>query len=264
MKRQHHWQRMWLLSFPLLLQPHGAWANEQQQLTLNSDGGYTSYRLPDDTTQVDLSEQTQGACRFNRTWGYDLSNRELWTNQGCGGRFLITRERAHEAGSNTGAAVAAVAAIAGLALLASRDRHDDDKTYRPPNSGGADWGRGNQIRVDGGLCLDVVKGNLRPGNPVQVYSCNGSSAQRFNLTRSGEIQIGNLCLDVESANSNDGARAIVWSCSGAPNQRWSTRGSQIISRLNGKCLDVADGRIRPGQQVILWSCNGGANQRWWW
>lgn len=68
----------WLLCLPLLVTPLGAQAQVQDQLVdLRSSGGYTSYRLADDVTQVDLVEQTQGACRFNRTWGYDLTNREL-------------------------------------------------------------------------------------------------------------------------------------------------------------------------------------------
>ena len=124
--RDHTLQkRAWLLCLPLLVGTPPALAQDQL-VDLQSSGGYTSYRLADDVTQVDLVEQTQGACRFNRTWGYDLTNRELWTNGGCGGRFKITRTYAsgNNSGSNAGAAVAAVAAIAGIALLANHNRHD--------------------------------------------------------------------------------------------------------------------------------------------
>ena len=127
--RDHSFQsRAWLLCLPLLVGTPPALAQDQL-VDLQSSGGYTSYRLADDVTQVDLVEQTQGACRFNRTWGYDLTNRELWTNGGCGGRFKITRTYAsgNNSGSNAGAAVAAVAAIAGIALLANHNRHDDDR-----------------------------------------------------------------------------------------------------------------------------------------
>ena len=256
----------WLLCLPLLMSVQTVQAQEQV-VDLQSSGGYTSYRLPDDTTQVDLSAQTQGACRFNRTWGYDLTNRELWTNGGCGGRFKITRSYTSNnsgSGSNAGAAVAAVAAIAGIALLANHNRHDNDR--RPdypdyPNDGG---GRGGEIRVDGRMCLDVTKGNIRPGTALQVYDCNGTASQRFGVGRGGEIRVRDLCVDVDRGDARDGARVVLWSCSGSRSQSWSTRGGQIVSQLNGKCLDVEDGRVRQGAPTMVWSCNRSPSQRWWW
>ena len=61
---------------------------------LRSGGGYQSLALASDVTEVELVEQTQGACRFNRTWGYDLTNRELWVNGVCGGRFKLVKAEA--------------------------------------------------------------------------------------------------------------------------------------------------------------------------
>jgi len=255
----------WLLCLPLLLNPHAAQAQDQW-VDLQSNGGYTSYRLPDDTTQVDLGEQTQGACRFNRTWGYDLTNRELWTNGGCGGRFKITRASASSngSGSNAGAAVAAVAAIAGIALLANHNRHDNDRRPEYPDYPDQGGGRGGEIRVDGRLCLDVTKGNIRPGTALQVYDCNGTASQRFNVGRGGEIRVRDLCVDVDRGDPRDGARVVLWTCSGARSQSWATRGGQIVSQLNGKCLDVEDGRVRQGAPTMVWSCNRSPSQRWWW
>jgi hypothetical protein len=256
----------WLLCLPLLTSGQAAHAQEQL-VNLQSNGGYTSYRLPDDTTQVDLSEQTQGACRFNRTWGYDLTNKELWTNGGCGGQFKVTRSYApgtNNGGSNAGAAVAAVAAIAGVALLANHNRHDNDRQPdhpQYPNHGG---GRGGEIRADGRMCLDVTKGNIRPGTPLQVYDCNGTASQRFSIGRGGEIRVRDLCVDVDRGDRRDGARVVLWSCSGSRSQSWTTRGGQIVSQLNGKCLDVVDGRVHKGAPAMVWSCNRSPSQRWWW
>jgi hypothetical protein len=255
----------WLLCLPLLLNTQAAIAQDQF-VDLQSNGGYTSYRLPDDTTQVDLSAQTQGACRFNRTWGYDLTNRELWTNGGCGGRFQITRSYAsgNSSGSNAGAAVAAVAAIAGLALLANHNRHDNDRRPEYPDypGQGGDWGR--EVRVDGRLCLDVRGGKFQPGTTLQVYECNGTASQRFAVGRGGEIRVRDLCVDVDRGDPRDGARVVLWSCSGSRSQSWATRGGQIVSQLTGKCLDVEDGRVRQGAHTMVWPCNRSPSQRWWW
>ncbi len=258
----------WLLCVPLMLATQAAQAQEQF-VDLRSNGGYTSARLADDVTQVDLAEQTQGACCFNRTWGYDLTNRELWTNGGCGGRFKVTRTYAQGNGNNSsnnaGAAVAAVAAIAGIALLANHNKHDDDRRPDYPDYGnGGGGGRGGEIRVNGNLCLDVSKGNFRHGNALQVFACNGTDSQRFRVGRGGEIRVRDFCLDVERGDPRDGARVVLWSCSGAPSQSWTTRGGQIVSQLSGKCLDVVDGQIRQGQPAMVWQCNRSPSQRWWW
>ena len=237
-----------------------AWA--QATVELRSGGGYQSLSLPTDVTEVELAEQLQGACRFNRTWGYDLTNRELWVNGGCGGKFKLVQPAAAEdsRSSNAAAAAVAVAAIAGIAILAhaNRDRND---TPAPDYN----YQRGKPIRTQSNMCLDVSGGNPRPGTLVQLYQCHGRENQRFSWGRGGELVTpGNLCLDVANANSGEGARLVVWNCSGAPNQRWTTRGNAIMSRMNGKCLDVLEGKFRNGQPVVMWSCNGGPNQRWWW
>lgn len=237
-------------------------AAAQATVELRSGGGYQSLALAPEVTEVELVEQTQGACRFNRTWGYDLTNRELWVNGGCGGRFKLVQAEAEDSrGSNAAAAAVAVAAIAGIAILAKANRDRPDNTY-PPEPPPA---YGQPIRSQRGMCLDVANGQLRPGAAVQLYACHGRENQRFAWGRGGEIVTANrLCLDIQNANPNDGARLIVWNCSGARNQRWQSRGGTIVSQLNGKCVDVFEGQFRNGQPVVAWSCNGGPNQRWWW
>lgn len=249
-----------LLSMGLIL-PGGPVRAAEQTVELRSRGSYQSYRLPDDTTEVELVDQLQGACRFNRSWGYDLSNKELWVNSGCGGRFKITTEASSgDKSSNVGAAVAAAAVIAGIAILASRnkDKHKDEDY----NDSGNGWG-GQSIRGLRGLCLDIA-GGVRPGNALNVYNCHNGANQRFEWGRRGELLVGGLCLDVVDGRHSDGTRVIAWHCNGQRNQRWRVDDGQIISEDSGKCLDLQDGRARPGQQVQIWRCNGQSNQRWNW
>lgn len=248
----------------------------EQTIDLTSRGGYQSYKLPDGTTEVDLVQQTAGGCRFGRTWGYDLTNRELWVDGGCGGRFKLTYAAGgtgtgtgEDAGSgssdnssNVGAAVAAAAVIAGIALLASSRDRDKDKDHNDDWQGDAGW-NSRQIRGKGGLCLDI-EGGVRPGRNLIVYDCNGGGNQRFERNRNGELRVSGLCLDVADRNTADGARVMAFTCNGGPNQRWRVRGGEIRSEESGKCLDIENGRTRPGTAVILYRCNGGDNQRWSW
>lgn len=258
-------QRAWAAALSLALVAAPAAADEQT-MELRSDGGYQTQRLPEGTREVDLVKQLDGSCRFGRSWGYDLSARELWVDQGCGGRFKLSGEFARDEdehkSSNTGLAIAAVAAIAGLALLASRNKDRDDDQRPPDDDGGWDGGRGRQIRA-GNLCLDIA-GRVREGAPAIVYGCNNGDNQRFAWGRGGELRVGGLCLDVAGGDRNNGAKVIALRCNGGENQRWRARGNQIRSAINGKCLDVLGGHLRPGRTVALWDCNGGENQRWWW
>jgi hypothetical protein len=253
-----------LLAAALLAPAAPARAGEQA-IELRSNGSYQSYRLPQDTEEVQLDRQLAGNCRFNRSWGYDLTGRELWVNNGCEGRFKVRTRGdgdSSSSSSNTAAAVVAVAAIAGLALLAhnSSKRDDERNDNNPPAY--PDWGA-SAIRGQSGLCLDV-EGGLRRGSRLIVYRCQGSANQDFRWSRRGEIRVGNLCVDVANGDTRDGASLIAWDCNGGDNQRWSARGGQIRSEMSGKCMDISEGRARPGQPVIAYRCNGGANQRWSW
>lgn len=241
----------------------------EQTIELSSRGGYQSHRLPDGTTEVELVQQTAGGCRFGRTWGYDLTSKELWVDGGCSGRFKITTSAAasgdgassSDNSSNIGAAVAAAAVIAGIALIASKDKDKD----RDRDDGWQDDGGWNarQIRGKGGLCLDI-EGGARPGRKLIVYDCNGGGNQRFEWNRDGELRVAGLCLDVADRNTADGARVMAFTCNGGANQRWRARGGEIRSADSGKCLDIEGGRARPGTAVIMYRCNGGDNQRWSW
>ncbi len=245
----------------------------EQTVELTSRGGYQSHRLPDGATDVELIQQTAGGCRFGRTWGFDLTNKELWVDGGCGGRFKVTyaatgsgdsgSENASnsDSSSNVGAAVAAAAVIAGIALIAShKDKDKDRDDGWQHNDGG--W-QGRQIRGKGGLCMDI-EGSVRQGRPLIVYGCNSGANQRFEWTRRGELRVGGMCLDVANGNPQDGARVIAYPCNGGANQRWRAWGGEIRSQDSGKCLDIENGRARPGAAVIMYRCNGGDNQRWSW
>lgn len=260
----------------------------EQTVNLASNGRYVSYRLPPNTREVELAEQRAGACRFNRTWGYDLSNRELWVNGGCAGAFrVISHEQAAAAApesSNAGAALAAAAAIAGIAILANRGRHDNDDSqpyyppqnapnYQPPNSGyypsaagnyPQGGGRQGTLHGPGGLCLDMRGDRVQQGTEAILYNCHGKNNQRFVWTPRGELTVGGMCLDVAGGKRSNGSRLIAWQCNGGGNQQWAVNGASIRGSGSGKCLDGGGGQPRGGSPVAIWDCNNSSGQQWWW
>jgi hypothetical protein len=259
----------------------------EQTVELGASG---SYRLPPDTREVELLRQSAGACRFGRTWGYDLGSRELWTN-GCAGSFKITTHEvtqgAAPSSSNAAAGLAAAAAIAGVAVLASRGRKHENQGsgqanyyppqnspayyppsagYYPPPAGTYPQGGGRQgtIHGPGGMCLDMRGDRVQQGTESIIYNCHGKNNQRFNWTPRGELIVANMCLDIAGGSQANGARVIAWPCNGGRNQQWFVTGSQIRSQQNGKCLDVAGGGNAPGTPVVMYDCHGGPNQTWFW
>lgn len=248
----------------------------ERTVELRSNGDYASVPLPEGTREVEIVEQRAGACRFNRSWGYDLGNRELWVNGGCGGLFRISGDlRADDKNSsNVGAAVAAALAVAGIAILASRQGDKDRPSYpperpdRPDRPGRPDPtppdGRPGSLRGANGLCLDMRGREVAQGTEAIVERCNGGRNQRFVYAGNGELRSGSLCLDIADGSNDNGARLIAWPCNGQTNQRWHFSGATIRSAMNGRCIDIFQGAARAGQPVVVWDCNGRANQRWWW
>ncbi|KAI9318280.1 ricin B lectin domain-containing protein [Zopfochytrium polystomum] len=79
------------------------------------------------------------------------------------------------------------------------------------------------IRTPRGFCLDNTNGQLVDGNPVQVFDCNGTPAQKW-IYRSDRT-IFNLqsqrCLDNDSGRQQNGNKVQMWTCqNGNPSQTW--------------------------------------------
>ncbi|GAA4620355.1 hypothetical protein GCM10023196_004010 [Actinoallomurus vinaceus] len=71
-----------------------------------------------------------------------------------------------------------------------------------------------------GMCMTAARSSA--GTPLQVQSCNGSSAQLFRLTSANDIVHSgtNLCVDVKNKWTGAGAPLQIWTCNGHPNQKW--------------------------------------------
>jgi len=213
---------------------------------LRSPGDYRSVTLAAPILDVDLVDAFNGACRLNRTWGFDPAARTVWVNGGCAGRFRVVM---HDAPPMVVASPPPVA----VAPAAPPPQAPLQTAAMPPQ----------QVRGLNNLCLDIAGGAKR-GHGAQLYNCNRGDNQRFSYTSTGEIRVDGYCLDVQGESYDDGARAIAWKCNGQPNQRWRMHGQTIRSEMNGKCLTVLDGRGTALTPVVLWPCSGRANQRWRW
>ncbi|MCD0484887.1 ricin-type beta-trefoil lectin domain protein [Streptacidiphilus sp. ASG 303] len=115
-----------------------------------------------------------------------------------------------------------------------------------------------------GLCLDDRSASTANGSPVQVYTCNGTSAQNWTVDDAGHtLQVLGKCLDVTAGGTADGTRVQLYDCNGTGAQVWVPQADgSLLNPQSGKCLDDTDWSTTPGTQSQIWSCTGSANQKW--
>lgn len=118
------------------------------------------------------------------------------------------------------------------------------------------------IKGYGGKCVDVAGANSANGTKVDLYTCNGTSAQQWTHTGNTFRALGK-CLDVAAAGTANGTKVQLYDCNGSGAQSWTTGANgSLLNTGSGKCLDVTDWSTTDGNQLQIWTCGGTANQTW--
>ncbi|GAA1683420.1 ricin-type beta-trefoil lectin domain protein [Fodinicola feengrottensis] len=129
------------------------------------------------------------------------------------------------------------------------------------SGGGGTGGTPGTITGLGGKCVDVAGANPANGTKIQLYDCNGTTAQKWTKGSDGTLRSLGKCLDVSGANPANGTKTQLYDCNGTAAQNW-TVGTDGTIRALGKCLDAANSSSANGTALQLWSCTGSANQKW--
>jgi chitinase len=132
------------------------------------------------------------------------------------------------------------------------------------SSGGGGGGSTGSGPITGyqGLCLDDRSASTANYNPVQVYTCNGTSAQQWTVGSGNTLQVLGKCLDVYAAGTANGSAVDLYDCNGTGAQVWMPQSNgELLNPQSGKCLDDT-GYGGSGTQVQIWSCADTANQQW--
>jgi hypothetical protein len=115
----------------------------------------------------------------------------------------------------------------------------------------------------GGKCVDVAGANPANGTAVQLYTCNGTNAQRWTVGNSdSSIQALGKCMDVTSAGTADGTPVQLYDCNGTNAQKWTVNNGELVNTGSGKCLDATGNSSADGTRLQIWTCAGTANQLW--
>jgi glucosylceramidase len=116
----------------------------------------------------------------------------------------------------------------------------------------------------GGKCADVAGANTANGTAVQLYDCNGSSAQQWTMASDGSVRVLGKCMDVTAASTADGAKVQLYDCNGSSAQKWTYNASthDFVNPAANKCLDVTGNTSANLTPLQIWTCTGTSNQKW--
>ncbi|WP_393100637.1 RICIN domain-containing protein [Streptomyces sp. LN325] len=130
-------------------------------------------------------------------------------------------------------------------------------TTPPPPTGST-----GQITGLGGKCVDVAAASSANGTAVQLYDCNGTTAQQWTVGSDNTVRSLGKCMDLTAAGTANGTKVQLYDCNGTGAQVWQRgSGDTLVNPVSGKCLDVTDKSTANGARLQIWTCAGGTNQQ---
>lgn len=126
----------------------------------------------------------------------------------------------------------------------------------------------------GSYAVDIAAGSLSDGANAQIYSKNGTSAQRFYLKGDGEgfytiTSLGSgKVLEVANGNLVPMTNVRQWEANGTDAQKWaihrnSDNSVSFVNKANGLVLDIYAGVFGNGSNLQVYRSNGSSAQKFW-
>ncbi|MFE2284227.1 ricin-type beta-trefoil lectin domain protein [Streptomyces sp. NPDC059443] len=114
-----------------------------------------------------------------------------------------------------------------------------------------------------GSCMDNDNELPVDNNKIQIWTCNATSAQQFEVRADGTLRVQGMCLDATNAGTANGTPLQIFTCHNHPAQQFLPRADgSIYNPASGRCVDLNDFDTTPGRQLQLWDCNRTDAQLW--
>ncbi|MET9964979.1 RHS repeat-associated core domain-containing protein [Streptomyces sp. NPDC006356] len=119
-------------------------------------------------------------------------------------------------------------------------------------------------------CLDLSSSSTAPGTAVQLYSCNGTKAQKLRIDApagsadpaTGALKVLGKCAVPSGGGTADGTTVVIADCTGVAAQQWKATAQGTLVHSSGKCLTVPGANSASGTDLVLSACTGAAAQSW--
>ncbi|MEU6463113.1 ricin-type beta-trefoil lectin domain protein [Streptomyces sp. NPDC046976] len=120
-----------------------------------------------------------------------------------------------------------------------------------------------QTRSGTKLCADDSSSGTTDGNKIDLYTCNGSTAQQWTIDTDGTVRVLGKCLDASGGGTTNGTKIDLYTCNKSAEQQWKAGANgSLVNPASGKCLDDPSASTTNGTQLQIWTCNGTPAQRW--
>ncbi|MET7455137.1 ricin-type beta-trefoil lectin domain protein [Streptomyces sp. NPDC005574] len=108
-------------------------------------------------------------------------------------------------------------------------------------------------------CLEAAGGKKDNGTPVQIYTCNGSAGQKWQISGSALVNVNSgKCLDVKGSGTANGTVLQLLTCNAkSAAQAWeynSHAATRLYNPGTGNCLDLAT--YDNGRDARMYDCKG--------
>jgi predicted alpha-1,2-mannosidase len=114
-----------------------------------------------------------------------------------------------------------------------------------------------------GKCVDVNHSGTANNTVVQVFTCNGTGAQRWAVVGDGTLQAQGGCLDVTNSGTSNGTKVQLYQCNGTGAQQWRVQSNgELLNPESNRCLDDPNSSTTDGTQLQIYDCNGTNAQTW--
>ncbi|MEU1630576.1 glycoside hydrolase family 3 C-terminal domain-containing protein [Streptomyces sp. NPDC020096] len=114
-----------------------------------------------------------------------------------------------------------------------------------------------------GLCLDDQSASTDNRNPIQLYGCNNTGAQKWTVTSDHRLTVFGKCTDAKDGGTANGTLIQLYDCNGTGAQIWEPQSNgALYNPQSGRCLDDPGATTDQKSQLQLYDCNGTDAQKW--
>jgi hypothetical protein len=127
----------------------------------------------------------------------------------------------------------------------------------------------NQVQT--GYCADDYYSGTANGNIIDIYPCNGTSAQDISVSANGSLVVLGGCLTVTGNAITSGTDIELYDCNGDAGQHWIVQSNgSLASVLSQESMCLDDPAAAPGfipeygdpTQLTITSCGADGGQSW--
>jgi Ricin-type beta-trefoil lectin domain/IPT/TIG domain len=118
-----------------------------------------------------------------------------------------------------------------------------------------------------GKCVDDLLSGSTNGNPIVLYSCGSSGAEKW-VVGTGVVGTGGTltnavngkCITAENGNRANGTPLVLYACNGSGGQVWKAVGMHLVNPASHRCMTASASSNKA--PLVIETCGKGVNQVW--